>query len=119
MFSGFFQDVSHPVRACHAVGFWRFYLCLCDTCMERFKNVGASALKGSWENENKRGGEPRAKRYSCLFSPSCCSFPSCTHLQTMKHCSVRVGFKGEKHKRLKSEIIMMALRIGVHHRCFI
>lgn len=59
-----FEAVTHPVMQLSdgSVGFLGFYLCcLCDTCMVRFENVGTSAFEGSWENENKRRGEPRAK----------------------------------------------------------
>lgn len=85
-----FEAVTHPVQACHAVGFWGFYLSLCDTCMTtalnvvwRHKSEYSQRGEVEQEQEGKRTEEECGvkKWYSCLFSHSCCS-SSHTHLHT-------------------------------------
>lgn len=77
-----FEAVTHPVQACHAVGFWGFYLSSCDTCMTTALNVvwrrkSEYSQRGEveQEQEGKRTEEECGvkKWYSCLFSHSCCS----------------------------------------------
>lgn len=105
-----FEAVTHPVQACHAVGFWGFYLSLCDTCMTTALNVvwRSQRMEVEQEQEGKRTEEECGvkKWYSCLFSHSCCSSSHThfAHTETMKHCSVTVRLRGKRQKDRRVKI---------------